>query len=113
MKINLRKVAKSLYLFLIAPDEVQSDSFDNCIHHYNVKIFSLFDPELQLSKTKPVIKNKLKELLNELKMFKVQAVLVLNYKKINDSQIFHSYTKIIASNLYTDKVFKFVHESQK
>ena len=46
-------------------------------------------------------------------MFKVQAVLVLNYKKINDSQIFHSYTKIIASNLYTDKVFKFVHESQK
>ena len=103
MKINLRKVAKSLYLFLIAPDEVQSDSFDNCIHHYNIKIFNLFDPELQLSK----------ELLNELKMFKVQAVLVLNYKKINDSQIFHSYTKIIASNLYTDKVFKFVHESQK
>ena len=36
---NLRKVAKSLNIFLTTPDEVekyvQSDSHDNCIHHYN------------------------------------------------------------------------------
>ena len=36
--------------FLTTPDEaenyVKSKSSDNCIHHYNVKILSLFDPEL-------------------------------------------------------------------
>ena len=61
---NLRKVAKSLNIFLTTSDEVkkyvQSNSSDNCIHHYNVEILNLFDPELQLIKTKPLIKNKLK-----------------------------------------------------
>ena len=55
---NLRKVAKSLYIFLTTPDEVekyvQLNSTDNCVHHYNVKILNLFDPELQLINTKPV-----------------------------------------------------------
>ena len=46
---------------------MQSNSSDNCIRHYNVKILNLFDPELQLLNTKPVIKNKLKALINELK----------------------------------------------
>ena len=82
---NLRKVAKSLYIFLTTPDEVekyvQSNFSDNCIHHYNVETLNLFDPELQLVNTKLVIKNKLKELLNELKKFKVQAILVLGYIK--------------------------------
>ena len=54
------------------------------MHHYNIEILNLFDPELQLIKTNPAIKNKLKELLSELKKFKVQTVLVLDYKKIND-----------------------------
>ena len=69
-KQNLRKAAKSLYIFLTTPDEVekyvQLNSSDNCVHHYNVKILNLFDPELQVTNTKPVIKNKLKE-LSELK----------------------------------------------
>ena len=34
---NLRNIAKSLYIFLTTPDEVekcvQSNSSDNCIHH--------------------------------------------------------------------------------
>ena len=64
---NLRKVAKSLDTFLTTPDEVQSNPSDNCVHHYNVEILNLFDPELQLINTKLVIKNKLKELLSELK----------------------------------------------
>ena len=38
---NLRKVAKSLYIFVTTPDEVEkyarSNSSDNCIHHYNVE----------------------------------------------------------------------------
>ena len=55
-KQNLRKVAKSLYFFLTTPDEVQSNSSDNCIYHYHVKMLNLFYPELQLINTKPVLK---------------------------------------------------------
>ena len=58
---NLRKVAKSLYIFLATPDEVekyvQSNSCDNSAHHYNSEISNLFDSELQLMNTKPMIKN--------------------------------------------------------
>ena len=75
---NFRKIDKSLYLFLTIPDEVekyveiiQSNSSHNCVHRYNVEILNIFDPELQLIHTKPMIKNKLKELLSELKTFKV------------------------------------------
>ena len=78
---KLRQVAESVYIFLTTHNEVQkyvqSNSSDNCIHHYNVEILNLFDPELQLINTKPEIKNKLKELLSELKKFIVQTVLVL------------------------------------
>ena len=56
---NLRKVAKLLYIFLTTPDKVEkygeSNYSDNCVHHYNVEILNLFDPELQLINTKPVI----------------------------------------------------------
>ena len=90
---NLKYVAKSLYIFLTTPNEVgklvQSNSYDKCAHHYIVEIVNLFDPELQVINTKPVIKNKLKELLSELKKFKVQAVFVIDYKKRNDAKIFH------------------------
>ena len=37
----------------------------NCLCYFNIKILNLFDPELQLINTKPMIKNKLKELLHE------------------------------------------------
>ena len=99
---NLRKVAKSFYIFLTTPDKVekyvQSNSSDNCIHRYNVEILNIFDPELQLINIKPVIKNKLKEFLNELKKFKVQTVFVLDYKERNDPKIFHSSAKLIAND---------------
>ena len=49
-KQNLRKVAKSLYIFLTTPDEVKkfvgSNSSDNCVHHYNIEILNFFDPRL-------------------------------------------------------------------
>ena len=54
---NLKEVIKSVYFFLATPDEVQSNSSDYYIRHYNVKTFNLFDPELQLINTKPVIKS--------------------------------------------------------
>ena len=112
---NLRKVATSLYIFLTISDEVekhvQSNSSNNCVHHYNVEILNLFDPELQLINTKPVIKNKLKELLSELKKFKIQTKLVLNYKKRNDHKIFHSGAKLIASDSDIDEAFNSMHQS--
>ena len=46
---------------------MQSNSSDNCVHHLNVTIFYIFDQELQLINTKPMIKNKFKKLLSELK----------------------------------------------
>ena len=74
---NPRKVEKLLYIFLTTPDEVekyakimQSSYSDNCVHRYNIKILNLLDPDLELINTKPLIKNKLKELLSELKKFR-------------------------------------------
>ena len=112
---NLRKVGKSFYIFLTTPDKVekymQSNSSGNCIHHYNVEILNLFDPVLQLLNTKPVIKNKLKELLIELKKFKVQTILALDHEKRNDRKIFHSSTELIVNDLDIDEGFKSMHHS--
>ena len=117
-KQNLRKVAKLLYIFLTTPDEVekyakmmQSDPSDNCVHRYNIMILNLFDTELQLINTKPIIKNILRELLSELKNFKVQTILVLEYKKRSDCKIFHSHSKLIATDSDIDEAFKFMHQS--
>ena len=61
-----------------------SNYSDNCVHLCNFELLSLFYPELQLIISKSLIKNKLKELLSELKEFKVQAILVLHFKKRNN-----------------------------
>ena len=90
---------------------MESNYSDNCVHHYNVEILNLFDPELQLINTKPEIKNKLKGLLSELKKFKVQTILVLDYRKRNDRKIFHSSAKLIASDSNIDQAFKCMHQS--
>ena len=51
---------------------MQSNPSDKHVHCYNVEILNIVDPELQLINTKPTLKElKLKELLNELKKFKV------------------------------------------
>ena len=106
---NLRKVAKSLYIFLATSDEVkkyvkmmQSNSSDNWVHCYNVEMFI---------NTKPVIKNKFKELPSELTNSRVQEILVLEYKKRNDRKIFHSSTKLIAGTSGTDKAFVSMRQS--
>ena len=69
---NLRNVAKSFYIFLTTLDEVEKyakmiepNSSDKCVHHYIVEILNLFDPELQLINTKPMIKDKFKKLVRE------------------------------------------------
>ena len=62
---------------------------------------NLFDPELQLMNTKPMIKSKLKELFSELKKFRVQTMFLFDYKKRNDRKIFHLSAKVITGDLYT------------
>ena len=77
-KSKREKVAKSLYIFLTTADGVEiyakitrSNSCDNYVHHNNTEILNLFNPEPQPIKAKSMVKNKLKELLSELKKFKV------------------------------------------
>ena len=66
---------------------------------------------MQLINPKPKIKNKLKELLSELKKVNVQTILVLDYKKINDRKIFHSGAKLIASDSEIDEAFKCIYQN--
>ena len=107
-----------IYISLKTPNGVQSNSYikhvihQTCIHLYNVKILNLFGPELQLKDKESAIKNKLKELLSKLKKFKVQTVLlVVGYKKRNDRKIFHSCTKVIASDSGIDNAFISMHQT--
>ena len=86
---NIRKFAELIYIFLATPDNaekyveiMQSNSSYNWVYHCNTEILSLSDLDLQLINTKSMIKNKLKELLSELKKFKVQTILVLEYKEM-------------------------------
>ena len=67
---------------------VQSNWFDSFVHHYNIVILNLFDSELKLINFKSIIINKFKELLSKLKKFKVQLILILEYKKRNDCKFF-------------------------
>ena len=64
LKDFFKKVTKLLYIFLTNLDEVENhmqlNSCDNSIHHYNVEILNIFDPELKLINTKSMIKKKIK-----------------------------------------------------
>ena len=88
---------------------MQSNSSDNCVHRYNIEIFSLFDAELQFINARPMIK--LKEVLSELKKFQFQTILVLKCKKRNDRKIFHSRTKLIVSDSDIDEECKSMHQN--
>ena len=72
---------------------------------------NIFYPELQLTYTKAIIKNNLKELLADLKKFKVQTILALEYNKRNDHKIFHLSAKLIASDSDIEEAFESVHQS--
>ena len=61
-----------------------------------------------------MIKNKFKEFLRvekELKQFKVQTMLALEYKTRNGREIVHSSTKLTASDSDIDEAFKSMHQS--
>ena len=58
-----------------------------------------------------MIKYKSKELLSELKKWKVHTMLVLDFKERNDCKIYHSSTKLIASDSDIGEAFKSMHQS--
>ena len=58
-----------------------------------------------------MIQNKLKELLNELKKFKVQTILVLDCKKRNDWKIVYLRAIVIASDSDIAEASKSMHQS--
>ena len=80
-----------------------------------MEIFNFFDPKLQMINTKSVIKNKLKDLLDKLKKSKVQTILVLEYKKVDDHKslrkIFNSCAKPIFDDSDFDKVLESMYQS--
>ena len=88
---------------------MQSNCSDNCICNFDIKILNLFHPEMQLINAKPMIKNKLKELLNEL-FNHVRSILVLEYKKYDD-KTFHSSAELVARNTDINETFKAMHQS--
>ena len=76
------------------------------MHCHKIEILNLFDTGLQLINTKPMIINKLKEMLSALKKFKAHAIFVLEYNKRNDHKMFHSITKLIVNNTHIEEAFK-------
>ena len=57
-----------------------------------------------------MIKNKFEKLLNELKKFKVQTILLSDYKKRNDRKTFDSRAILITTESDTDEAFKSMHQ---
>ena len=89
---------------------MQSNSSDNFICRYNVCILNILDSELQPFNSKPMIKNKLKELLSKLKKFKVQTIFFLAFEKRNHRKIFHSSVKLIATDSGIDEACNSMHQ---
>ena len=62
-------------------------------------------------RSKPIIENEFKILLNEWKNFKIQSVLALQCKKRNDRKIFHASFKLIGSDSGVYAPFKFMYQN--
>ena len=75
-------------------------AFKGYASSYNVAILNSFNPELQLKDTESAIKNKLTELLTQLKGFKFVAALVLMFKTIEskDKTKYDNFFKLKSRN---------------
>ena len=60
---------------------MHSHTSDYCVSLYNIEILNPFDLKSQLINNKLVVKNKFKDLVEELKLFKIRETLILEYKK--------------------------------
>ena len=81
---------------------IQSNSFDDYVRQYNIKILNHFDPELQLINAKRVIKNKAKDLFGYEEEINSFLRIRNKNRKINNDKsmhkIFHSIAKIIVND---------------
>ena len=73
--------------FLNAKITKRLHAFKSYASSYNVKILNSFNSELQLKDVEFSIKNKLIDLLTELKDFTFVTTLVLEFKKIEQNKI--------------------------
>ena len=81
---------------------------------YNVEILNSFNPELQLKGTETAIKNKLIDLLTELKGFKFVTTLALEFKKIENDGKTENSTFYLASKEEANNMTPFIQtEKQK
>ena len=92
------------YLKIFTNEEVKdfvATNFCECFKSIRQKLYSKLNKKQNFRKNaKLMITIKLKELLSEWKKFKIQAILVLDYKKRNN----HSSAKLIAGkSLHYDK----------
>ena len=71
----------------------QTHAFKRYTSSYNVEILNSFTPELELNNTESSIKNKLINLLTELKGFKFVTTLVLKFRKIqgDDKTLYNTF----------------------
>ena len=84
--------------------------------HYNFEILNSYNPELQLKDTESAIKNKLKQLMTELRGFKFVTTLVLVFKKVESEDktkygTFYSNSKaeIIVNESDINDMFKSIY----
>ena len=82
--------------------KITKRAFEGYVSPYHVEIFNFFNSGLTLKDTKSAIKNKIIDLLTELKSFKLVITLVLEFKKIkNDdktNKIYHHLFKLKSRN---------------
>ena len=83
---------------------------------YNFEILNSYNPELQLKDTESAIKNKLKQLMTELRGFKFVTTLVLVFKKVESEDktkygTFYSNSKaeIIVNESDINDMFKSIY----
>ena len=99
----MRKYVELIVKTLEAKIMMQSRFSDDCERVYNIEILNLFDPQLQLINTKSsAIKNKLKDLLHELKKCKVQIISASEYKKIDDHETTRKFFQVRAQLIVND-----------
>ena len=91
-------------------------SFKCYVSSYNVEIWNSFNPKLQLKDTESTIKNRLIDLLTQMKGSKFVATLVLDFKKIKSNNktkydTFHSHSKAeaIINESEIDDVFESIY----
>ena len=98
----------NIILHIPKTSDVQSSSSDNCLHHYNVKILNLFNPEL-LTLEWLTLKQRLK--INWKNYQMSCKSLKFRQSKKSDCKVFDSSAKLIASDSDNYGEFKSMYQS--